>query len=177
MGTATLIPTTCAPPPVSHLTEDAQELMERLERFPVRLEPGVLATIMELHDRGESTVAISTTAGLHPLVVILEVRRELDRRRRTPALTVKEWNGLAAGTHVPNKQLRDMIDLATLDRPCLNRTSIIRDADIKDDSQGHRLLGYRPYAGYTRCKETITCEHAERVALALDRAPAEVIGL
>jgi hypothetical protein len=167
-------PSAPADPP---LDDEAQELMERLESLPVRLEPGVLAAVMTLYDREETTEQISDSVKLHPLIVTLEVRRELERREQTPALTAEEWNGLAAGTHVFSKQLRDMIDTAVRFRPGFSRTSVMRDAGIKDSCHGHRLLGYRPYPESNRPKQTITSEYAAGIAYALDRAPSDVMGL
>jgi len=168
-----------APPAASEvpITDEAQELTEHLESLPVRLELDVLAAIMARYDDGESTEAISNTVKLHPLVVTLEVGRELKRREETPALTAEEWNGLAAGTHVANKQLREMIDTAVRYRPGVSRTSILHDAGINDSCHGHRLLGYKPYPGCSRRKQTIACKHAAGIAVALGRAPAEVVGL
>jgi hypothetical protein len=156
------------------LTEDDQELIERLESLQVRLEPTVLAAVMALHDNGESTEQISAAVKLNPTVMGLEVRRELERHNETPTLTAEEWNGLAAGTHVPSKQLREMIDTAVRYRYGLSRTSILRDAGIKDSGHGHRLLGYKPYPGQTRPRQTIPCEYAAGIAHALNLAPVEV---
>jgi hypothetical protein len=172
-ATVPAAPSAAADPPL----DEAQELMERLESLPVRLEPGVLAAVMALHDQDESTEQISDAVKLHPLIVALEVRRELERREQIPALRVEEWNGLAAGTHVFSKQLRDMIDTAVRFRPGFSRTSVMRDAGIKDSCHGHRLLGYKPYPESKRPKQTITSEHAAGIAYALDRAPSEVMGL
>lgn len=178
MATLTTAPP-AAPPAASEvpITDEAQELTEHLESLPVRLELDVLAAVMALNDDGESTEAISNTLKLHPLVVTLEVGRELKRREETPALTAEEWNGLAAGTHVANKQLREMIDTAVRCRPGVSRTSILHDAGINDSCHGNRLLGYKPNHGCTRRKQTIACKHAARIAVALGRAPAEVVGL
>ena len=70
-----------------------------------------------------------------------------------------------------------MIDTAVRYRPGRSRTAILHDAGIKDSCHGHRLLGYKPYPGCRRRKQTITCERAVRIVRSLDRAPAEVIGL
>lgn len=156
--------------------EEAQELMERLEGFRVRLEPGVLASVMALHDSGESA-QISDALGLHPVVVELEVRRELQRRKDVPGLSVREWNALAAGTHVPSKQLRDMIDTAVRCRDGYSRTLVMRDAGITDSSHGHRLLGFKCYSDEQRPRETVTRHHAAAIARALSLAPVEVNGL
>jgi hypothetical protein len=157
--------------------QEAQELMERLEGFKVRLEPGVLASVMALHDSGESAQGISDAVGLHPVVVELEVRRELQRRKDVPRLSVREWNALAAGTHVPSKQLRDMIDTAVRCRDGYSRTLVMRDADIADSSHGHRLLGFKCYSDEQRPRETVTRHHAAAIARALSLAPVEVNGL
>lgn len=159
------------------LAEEDQELLERLESLQVRLEPAVLAAVMALDDNGQTAEQIAAAVKLHPLVVRLEVRRELARRNETPALTVEEWNGLAAGTHVPSKQLREMIDTAVRCRHGFSRTSVLHDAGIKDSSHGLRLLGYKPWPGQTRRRQTIACEYATGIANALDRAPVEVQGL
>ncbi len=167
------------PPVVSDewLAEQDQELLERLESLQVRLEPVVLAAVMALHDRGETAEQIAGVVRLHPVVVRLEVRRELERRMEVPALTAAEWNGLADGTYVPSKQLREMIDEAVRFRKGSSRTSVMHDAGINDSCYGHRLLGYKPWPGQTRKRETIACGYAARVANALGRAPVEVQGL
>jgi hypothetical protein len=157
--------------------QEVQELMERLEGFRVRLEPGVLASVMALHDSGESAQGISDAMGLHPVVVELEVRRELQRRKDVPGLSVREWNALAAGTHVPSKQLRDMIDTAVRCRDGYSRTLVMRDAGITDSSHGHRLLGFKCYSEEQRPRETVTRHHAAAIARALSLAPVEVNGL
>lgn len=177
MATLTIAPAQEPPAALDESLEEDQELLEHLESLQVRLEPVVLAAVMALHDNGQTAEQIATVVKLHPVVVRLEVRRELERRNETPALTAEEWNSLAAGTHVPSKQLREMIDTAVRYRDGFSRTSVLHDAGIKDSSHGLRLLGYKPWPGQTRKRQTIACEYATGIANALDRAPVEVQGL
>jgi hypothetical protein len=179
MATLTTHPAPSAAPALTAmpLEEPDQEFLERLEAMEVRLDPGPLAVVMVLHDAGHTAEQIASVTGLHPVVVGLETRRELQRRVEVPALTVEEWNSLAAGTHVPSRQLRQMIDTAIRFGEGLSRTSLLRDAGINDSTHGQRLLGFKPYPCEPPPRETVTCEYAVGVAYALHRAPVEVQGL
>ncbi len=155
------------------LDEDDRALLEHLESLQVRLEPGVLARVMALHEAGKSVEVIAGKLYLHRLVVLIEVRRELDRREQTATLSVREWNRLAEGTHVPAKPLRELIEAEVRRHPGSSRTRVLRDAGIADERQGQRLLGFRPHTGCTRLKQTLPYERAVALVLALGLIPAE----
>ncbi|MGA2163338.1 MAG: hypothetical protein ABSH36_02585 [Solirubrobacteraceae bacterium] len=170
----TLLTTTQPPSPSRGLgvgLSAREELqLELLEELPARLEPEALAAIVSLHEQGETLGEISERVSLSVVVVALELRRELQRRARqaepeTPGqeaslsrLTRREWNKLARGSHVPNQPVREMLATALRSRPWLSERSVLADAQIRDLTQGRRLLGVTPYAGSTRATQTISCE-------------------
>lgn len=171
--------------------------MELLESLPVRLEPRLLADIVQLDRDGKTARLIGWAVRLHPLVVTLEVRRARERERvarakrrltdaqkaarkaeaAMPRLERFEMNRLAEGTHIPNQPLRDLIAQAQHANPGLTRTAILTRAGYKSSSEGSRLLGYMRQSGCRRLGQTITPDHAARVVRALGRAPREVVGL
>jgi|NGEPerStandDraft_6_1074524.scaffolds.fasta_scaffold39483_3 hypothetical protein len=174
--------------------EAEQARAELLESLPARLEPSALAAVMELHDQGKPSKTIGGLLTLDPLVVWIEVRRELTRREqhqrehgaadtreagkeRLALLTRREMNRLAKGSHIPNEQLRAIVDRALRCRPGLKLTAVLREAGIKDSSHGKRLLGYMPYSGSARPSETIPLEHATHLVRALGCSPVDVAGL
>ncbi len=57
-----------------------QARVEHLESLPARLEPEALAMVMDLYEQGKPPRRIGGRLSLHPLVVSIEVRRELQRR-------------------------------------------------------------------------------------------------
>jgi hypothetical protein len=157
----------------------------------VRLEPGKLGSVIELHDAGKGIRTIARLLHIEAIVVELEVQRELERRAsdtsspgaQTPRpeapalLSAREMNRLARGTHIPNRQLRALVDAAIRLNPGLTLNSVLRSAGFSDNSQGRRVLGYVPHSGCPRPSETIRPSYAARVARAIRRAPVEVVGL
>jgi hypothetical protein len=166
--------------------------MQLLASLPVRLEPAKVANIVELHEAGKTILTIARRMHMEPAVIELEVQRELERRAsgtsppgaQTPPrpealalLTAREMNRLARGTHIPNRQLRALVDTAIRLNPGLTLNSVLRSAGFSDNSQGRRVLGYVPHSGCPRPSETIKPSYAARVARAIRRAPVEVVGL
>jgi hypothetical protein len=180
--------------PTPSLAERAHDeaRIQLLASLPVRLEPGKLASIVELHDAGKTILTIARRMHMEPIVVELEVQREDERRasetsspgtQRSPypeapaLLSAREMNRLARGTHIPNRQLRALVDSAIRFNPGLTLNSVLRSAGFSDNSQGRRVLGYVAHSGCARPSETIRPSYAARIARAICRAPVEVVGL
>lgn len=121
----TNMPALHAPSPATRAHDEAR--LQLLASLPVRLEPGKLGSVIELHDAGKSIRTIARLLHIEAIVVELEVQRELERRAsgasppgaQTPPrpeslalLTAREMNRLARGTHIPNRQLRALVDSA-----------------------------------------------------------------
>lgn len=186
----TNMPARPTPSPAERAHDEAR--MQLLASLPVRLEPAKVANIVELHEAGKTILTIARRMHMEPAVIELEVQRELERRAsgtsppgaQTPPrpealalLTAREMNRLARGTHIPNRQLRALVDSAIRFNPGLTLNSVLRSAGFSDNSQGRRVLGYVPHSGCPRPSETIRPSYAARVARAIRRAPVEVVGL
>ena len=186
----TNMPARPTPSPAERAHDEAR--MQLLASLPVRLEPAKVANIVELHEAGKTILTIARRMHMEPAVIELEVQRELERRAsgtsppgaQTPPrpealalLTAREMNRLARGTHIPNRQLRALVDSAIRFNPGLTLNSVLRSAGFSDNSQGRRVLGYVPHSGCPRPSETIRPSYAARIARAIRRAPVEVVGL
>jgi len=172
------------------LTAREQMQLELLDELPARLEPEALAAILRLHEHGRTPSTIGRLMRLHHLVVILELRRELQRRvqqnamsetdpdedAKLPRLTSREWNKVVEGGHIPNQPIREMFQTA-IRRPGLSERSVLEQANVRDVTHAKRLLGLEAYQGAKRPGEIIDCKTAARIADALGRDPAEVPGL
>jgi hypothetical protein len=184
------MPARPTPSPEARAYEEAR--LQLLASLPVRLEPGKLASVIELNDAGKGIRTIARLIHIDAIVVELEVQRELERRAsgisrpgaQTPPgpeslalLTAREMNRLARGTHIPNRQLRGLVDSAIRFNPGLTLNSVLRSAGFSDNSQGRRVLGYVAHSGCARPSETIRPSYAARIARAIRRAPVEVVGL
>ncbi len=169
--------------------------LQLLESLPARLEPETLTAILELHELGKSSKTIARSLQLEPIVVELELRREHERRASLPGapvtaqasprshsdpvslLSAREMNRLARGTHIPNCQLRTLVEGALAVNPDLTLNAVLRAAGFTDNSHGRRLLGYAPHHGCPRPPATIRPGYAARLARAIRRDPVEVEGL
>jgi len=186
----TNMPARPTPSPAERAHDEAR--LQLLASLPVQLEPGKLGSVIELHDAGKSIRTIARLIHVDAIVVELEVQRELERRAsgisrpgaQTPPrpeslalLTAREMNRLARGTHIPNRQLRALVDSAIRLNPGLTLNSVLRSAGFLDNSQGRRVLGYVAHSGCPRPSETIRPSYAARIARAIRRAPVEVAGL
>jgi hypothetical protein len=186
----TNMPTRPTPSPAERARDEAR--LQLLASLPVRLEPGKLGSVIALHDAGKNIRTIARLIHIDAIVVELEVQRELERRasgtsppgaQTSPRpesfalLTAREMNRLARGTHIPNRQLRALVDSAIRLNPGLTLNSVLRSAGFSDNSQGRRVLGYAAHSGCPRPSETIRPSYAARVARAIRRAPVEVVGL
>jgi hypothetical protein len=184
------MPARPTPSPATRAHEEAR--LQLLASLPVRLEPGKLGSVIELHDAGKGIQTIARLIHIDAIVVELEVQRELERRAsatsrhgaQTPPrpeslalLTAREMNRLARGTHIPSRQLRAFVDSAIRFNPGLTLNSVLRSAGFSDNSQGRRVLGYVAHSGCARPSETIRPSYAARIARAIRRAPVEVVGL
>jgi hypothetical protein len=184
------MPARPTPSPATRAHEEAR--LQLLASLPVRLEPGKLGSVIELHDAGKGIRTIARLIHIDAIVVELEVQRELQRRESGTSppgaqtsprpesfatLTAREMNRLARGTHIPNRQLRALVDSAIRLNPGLTLNSVLRSAGFSDNSQGRRVLGYVPHSGCPRPSETIRPSYAARIARAIRRAPVEVVGL
>jgi hypothetical protein len=170
-----------------------QARRELLDSLPARLEPEALAAILELDDAGCSEQTVARRLHLEPVVVALELQRERERRARaaltpTPTppsprsdpvalLSAREMNRLARGTHIPNCQLRTLVEGALRLNPGLTLNSVLRAAGFSDNSHGRRVLGYAAHHGCLRPPATIRPGYAARIARAIRRDPREVEGL
>ena len=135
-------PASLAPSVREEPLDDAEQArVEHLESLPARLEPDALAMVMDLHEQGKTHRRIGDRLSLDPLVVSIEVRRELKRRaeeqqatqehisngagehcagaaagsseEELPALLSRlEMNRLAKGSYIPNKPIRAIVDRA-----------------------------------------------------------------
>jgi hypothetical protein len=190
-------PVSLAPPGCEDPKDPEQARAENLESLPARLEPYALAKVMELHEKGKALSTIAGRLSLDPLVVCIEVRRELERRaeqeraaaaegdearetdeQELPALLTRlEMNRLAKGSYIPNKQLRVIVDRAVARRPGMKVSAVLREFGIKDTTHAKRLLGYSPYSGADRPGATISVEQATRLLDSLGRDPVDVVGL
>lgn len=192
-ATQTGIPATPIESPAEHAHNEA--VLQLLESLPARLEPETLTAILELHDTGTCSGTIARSLQLEPIIVDLELRREHERRAGTPGapataqassgprpdpvslLSAREMNRLARGTHIPNCQLRTLVERALALNPDLTLNAVLRAAGFTDNSHGRRLLGYAPHHGCPRPPATIRLGDAARIAEAIRRDPAEVEGL
>jgi len=161
--------------------------LELLEALPVRLAASDLEKMRLLAAEGKTSRAVD------PLIVQIEIRRAREReaipRPFTAAqqqaadeeaalqrLGALDMNRLAKGTHVPNVQLRQMMD-GIVARDDVSRTALLTRAGYKSSSHGNRQLGYMRASGSSRRAQTIRLADAARVARALGVEPREVVGL
>jgi hypothetical protein len=168
--------------------------MELLEALPVRLQDSDLDTIRELADRGKNAKSISWRVSLDPLIVELELRRARERDSMPRPLTAeqhqaaeaeaalqrldrRDMNRLAKGTHIPNVQLRHLIDGQVAGDQDLTVTGVLTRAGYRSTSHGRRQLGYMRGAGSQRFAQTIRPHDAARIVRALGLEPREVVGL
>ncbi len=147
--------------------------LTRLALLPVRLELGKLARVIALHEAGKSIAAIARQTRLDPVVVALELQRAPDYA----LLSTREMNSLARDTHIPNRQLRDLIEHEIQRTPGLTLNAILQAAGVSDNSHGRRMLGYAPHSCSARPAQTIEVAYAERITDALGIAHVEVEGL
>ena len=96
----TLAPSVCE----EHLDDAEQARVEHLESLPARLEPEALAQVMDLHEQGKTPRTIGGRLSLHPLVVSIEVRRELERRAEEQQ-AVRSTSATARGRRAPPPRL------------------------------------------------------------------------
>jgi hypothetical protein len=196
MASATDTATPAAESPPAQAQDDARRQL--LESLPVRLEPDALTAIRELHAAEKSSKTIARRLHLDPIVVELELRREHERRAGANAnppgpanpqappsppsepvslLSGREMNRLARGTHIPNCQLRALVDSSLRVNPDLTLNAVLRAAGFTDNSHGRRVLGYAANHGCPRPPATIRPGYAARIARAIRRDPVEVEGL
>lgn len=186
----TNLPARPTPSPAQRAHHEAR--VQLLASLPVRLEPTKLACVIELHQAGKTILTIARRTHMEPAVIELEVQRDHQRRASETAspgaqksprpeapalLSAREMNRLARGTHIPNRQLRALVDSAIRFNPGLTLNSVLRSAGFSDNSQGRRVLGYVAHSGCARPSETIRPSYAARIARAIRRAPVEVVGL
>jgi hypothetical protein len=194
MAPATQTATPDAPTSPAESARD-EALLQLLERLPARLEPETLTGILRLHDAGKDSETIARSLRLEPVIVELELRREHERRAGVPGapvatqasvharseavslLSAREMNRLARGTHIPNCQLRALVDSSLRVNPDLTLNAVLRAAGFTDNSHGRRVLGYAPHHGCPRPPATIRPGYAARIARAICRDPVEVEGL
>ncbi|MGH2902882.1 MAG: hypothetical protein ACRDK7_04765 [Solirubrobacteraceae bacterium] len=199
MATATQTATPDAPTQSPAESACDEALLQLLESLPARLEPETLTAILELRDVGKASETIARSLRLEPVVVELELRREHERRapgapataqaplpaqaslhaRSAPVslLSAREMNRLARGTHIPNCQLRTLVEGAIAVNPGLTLNAVLRAAGFTDNSHGRRVLGYAAHHGCPRPPATIRPGYAARIARAICRDPVEVEGL
>jgi hypothetical protein len=210
MSTSTATrPVTLAPPiGEGGLRDEAEQArLENLESLPARLEPEALAQVMDLHEQRKTPKTIGGRLSLHPLIVSIEVRRELQRRaeeqqaaqehdhnrvqerhqlaemagsseQESPALLSRlEMNRLAKGSYIPNKPIRAIVDRVLARRPGTKLSTVLREFGVTDTTHAKRLLGYSPYSGAARPAATISVEHATRLLDAFGHDPVDVAGL
>jgi hypothetical protein len=168
--------------------------MELLEALPVRLRESDLETIRELADAGKTARSIGWRVSLDPLIIEVELRRVRERDSMPRPLTAeqqqavdaeaslqrldrRDMNRLAKGTHIPNVQLRQLIDRRVACEEDLTVTAVLTRAGYKCSSHGRRQLGYMRGAGSQRFAQTIRPDDAARVVRALGLEPLEVVGL
>ena len=192
-ATQTATPASHPDTPAERARDEA--VLQLLESLPVRLEPETLTVILELHDAGKSAKTIARSVQLEPVIVELELRREHERRASAPEapaaaqaspssrsdpvslLSAREMNRLARGTHIPNCQLRTLVEGTIALNPGLTLNAVLRAAGFTDNSHGRRVLGYAAHHGCPRPPTTIRPGYAARIARAIRRDPVEVEGL
>jgi hypothetical protein len=168
--------------------------MELLEALPVRLADSALEKIRLLAAQGKNPRTIGWRMTIDPLIVELELRRANERdaiprpftaeqqqaaeeEAALQRLDKRDMNRLARGTHIPNVQLRALIDGMVACDATLTRTGLLTRAGYASSSHGSRQLGYMPGAGSSRFAQTIRPVDAARVVRALGVEPREVVGL
>jgi hypothetical protein len=168
--------------------------MELLEALPVRLAESDLEKIRLLAADGKSAKSIGWRMTIDPLIVELELRRAREREAISRPFTAgqqqaadeeaalqrldkRDINRLARGTHIPNVQLRALIESMIARDGTLTRSELLRRAGYASSSHGRRQLGYMACAGSSRLAQTIRLADATRVVRALGVEPREVVGL
>ncbi len=167
--------------------QDQAARLELLEALPVRLAESDLQKIRLLAAEGK------TSRTVDPLVALMELRRvrereaiprpftaaqqqAADEEARLQRLDTLDMNRLAKGTHVPNVQLRALMnEVVARDGVCI--TELLRRAGYRCSSHGRRQLGYMRGSGRSRFAQTIGLADAARVVRALGVEPREVVGL
>lgn len=177
--------------------DEQQARKELLEALPARLEAPALADVLHLTEQGKTPQSIGWRLSLDPVVIEIEAHRaaqraeiaryhrvlsepeqaDQDAEEAMPRLLRWEMNRLARGTHIPNQQIREMIQSALAADPHLTRSQITKAAGYKGTSEARRLLGEMCQSGSSRPGLTIRTTHAARLVRALGRAPREVAGL
>lgn len=193
--TQTLTPTAARPTPGTWRSDEQhQARMELLEALPVRLAESDLEKIRLLAAEGKSARSIGWRVSLDPLVVEVELARadaresmrrpltaaqqhEADEEALLQRLDRREMNRLARGTHIPNVQLRQMLDGIVASDETLSITALLTRAGYSSTSHGRRQLGYMRGAKSTRYTQTIKPADAARVVRSLGVDPREVVGL
>jgi len=89
----------------------------------------------------------------------------------------RDMNRIACGTHIPNVQLRQLIDGMVAADEDLTVTALVTRAGYTSTSHGRRQLGYMRGAGTCRFAQTIRPDDAARIVRALGVEPREVVGL
>jgi hypothetical protein len=168
--------------------------MELLEALPVRLAESALEKIRLLAAEGKNARTIGWRMTIDPLIVELELRRASEREAVPRPFTAeqqqaaeeeaalqrldkRDMNRLARGTHIPNVQLRALIDGMIACDSTLTRTALLTRAGYASSSHGSRQLGYMTAARSSRFAQTIRPQDAARVVRALGVEPREVVGL
>ncbi len=187
--TQTLTPTPARLRPETSGADELQQaaLRELLEALPVRLAESDLEKIRLLAAEGKTSRAVD------PLIAEIEIRRAREREAiphpftaaqqqaadeeaALPRLNALEMNRLAKGTHIPNVQLRQLMD-AVVCRDHVSRYALLTRAGYASSSHGSRQLGYMRASGSRRFAQTIRLADAARVVRALGMEPREVVGL
>jgi len=168
--------------------------LELLDALPVRLADSDLEKIRLLAAQGKTAKSIGWRVSLDPLIVELELRRASERDAMPHPFTAaqqhaadleaalqrldrRDMNRLARGTHIPNVQLRQLIDGMVASEEDLTVTAVITRAGYRSTSHGRRQLGYMGAAGTKRFAQTIRPHDAARVVRSLGVEPREVVGL
>jgi hypothetical protein len=168
--------------------------LELLEALPVRLAESDLEKIRSFAEEGKNAKSISWRMSLDPLIVELELRRcreresiprpftaaqqqQVDSEDAMQRLDRRDMNRIARGTHVPNVQLRQMIDGMVARDQDLTVTGVLTRAGYRSSSHGRRQLGYMRAAGTSRFAQTIRPDDAARIVRSLGVEPREVVGL
>jgi hypothetical protein len=194
--TSTFTPTAAHVNPGTWGSDEQQHdaRMELLEALPVRLADSALEKIRLLAAQGKNPRAIGWRMTIDPLIVELELRRANERdaiprpftaeqqqaaeeEAALQRLDKRDMNRIARGTHIPNVQLRALIDGMVARDATLTRTGLLTRAGYASSSHGCRQLGYMTGAGSSRFAQTIRPVDAARVVRALGVEPREVVGL
>jgi len=193
--TQTFTSTVARPTPGTWASDEQHDArLELLEALPVRLAETDLAKIRLLAAEQKTAKTIGWQVGLDPLIVELEVRRASERDAMAHPFTAaqqqaadteaalqrldrRDMNRIARGTHIPNVQLRQLIDRIVAGDQDLTVTAVLTRVGYRSSSHGRRQLGYMRAAGTSRFAQTIRPHYAARIVRALGVEPREVVGL